>query len=192
MRQITGSLEEERSWAQELENERDQFRERLEVEIRLREKQDRDRVQSIEELRDEGRELREEVKELKEQLFRRETIVEQYKNDLVEQDRLLKQKSALLEEKCRAYEELSQVSEKRKKQIIQLRASVKTRDDALTEINNKHRALLSQVNYVGNNHPFFFVLFLVIKTIITFRVRSAKTVMALSVPRPVVPRLYFL
>jgi len=139
VKQITGSLEEERSWAQELENERDQFRERLDVETRLREKQDSDRMQNIEELRNE-------VKELKEQLFKKDSIVQQYKNDLAERDRLIKQKSALLEEKCQAYEEVSQVSEKRKKQIIQLRASVKTRDDALTEINNKHRALLSQVN----------------------------------------------
>lgn len=139
MKQITGSLEEERSWAQKLENERDHFRDRLEIETRLREKQDGDRVQNIEELRDE-------VKELKDQLFKKDSIVQQYENDLAERDRLLKQKSALLEEKCQAYEEVSQVSEKRKKQIIQLRASVKTRDDALTEINNKHRELLSQVN----------------------------------------------
>lgn len=139
MKQITSSLEEERNWAQELENERDQFRERLAMETRLREKQDGDRVRNIEELCNE-------VKELKDQLFKKDSIVQQYKNDLAEQDRLLKQKSALLEEKCQAYEEISQVSEKRKKQIIQLRTSVKTRDDALTEINNKHRALLSQVN----------------------------------------------
>lgn len=139
MKQITSSLEEERNWAQELENERDQLKERLVTETRLREKQDSDRVQNIEELCNE-------VKELKDQLFKKDSIVQQYKNDLAEQDRLLKQKNALLEEKCQAYEEVSQVSEKRKKQIIQLRASVKTRDDALTEINNKHRALLSQVN----------------------------------------------
>lgn len=139
MKQITSSLEEERSWALELEYERDQFRERLDVETRLREKQDSDRVQSIDELRDE-------VKELKDQLFKKDSVVQQYKNDLAEQDRLIKQKSALLEEKCQAYEEVSQVSEKRKKQLIQLRTSIKTRDDALTEINNKHRALLSQVN----------------------------------------------
>lgn len=139
MKQVTSSLEEERSWAQELENERDQFRERLDMETRLREKQDNDRVLSIEELRDE-------MKELKDQLFKKDSIEQQYKNDLTERDRLLKQKSALLEEKCQAYEEVNQVSERRKKQIIQLRASVKTRDDALTEINTKHRALLSQVN----------------------------------------------
>ncbi|XP_011693370.1 PREDICTED: centrosomin-like isoform X2 [Wasmannia auropunctata] len=147
VKQITGSLEEERSWAQELENERDQFRERLDVEIRLRENQDNDQVRNVEALRDE-------VKKLKDQLFKRDAIVQQCKNDLAEQDRLIKQKSALLEEKCQAYEEVSQVSEKRKKQIIQLRASVKTRDDALTEINNKHRALLSQCeNNYGKRTP---------------------------------------
>ncbi|XP_018373495.1 PREDICTED: centrosomin isoform X3 [Trachymyrmex cornetzi] len=147
VKQITGSLEEERSWTQELENERDQFRERLDVETRLREKQDSDRVQSIDKLRDE-------VKELKDQLFKKDSVVEQYKNDLAEQDRLIKQKSALLEEKCQAYEEVSQVSEKRKNQIIQLRASVKSRDDVLVEVNNKHRALLSQCeNNYGKRSP---------------------------------------
>ncbi|XP_024871889.1 centrosomin isoform X1 [Temnothorax curvispinosus] len=147
VKQITGSLEEERNWAQELENERDQFRERLDTETRLREKQDNDRVRNIEELCDE-------VKELKDQLFKKNSIVQQYENDLAERDRLLKQKSTLLEERCQAYEEISQVSEKRKKQIIQLRASVKTRDDALTEINNKHRALLSQCeNNYGKRSP---------------------------------------
>jgi chromosome segregation ATPase len=70
VKQVTGSLEEERIWVQELENERDQFREQLDVETHLREKQDKDRVQSIEELHEETKELREEVKELKEQLFK--------------------------------------------------------------------------------------------------------------------------
>jgi len=141
VKQITSSLDEERSWAQELENERDQFRERLDVETRLREKLEIDRIRSIEE-------LRENVKTLEEQLFKKDSIVQQHKNDLAERDRLLKQKNALLEEKHRAYEDISQVSEKRKKQIVQLRASVKTRDDALTELNNKHRALLSQVKEI--------------------------------------------
>jgi len=142
VKQITSSLDEERSWAQELENERDQFRERLDVETRLREKLEIDRVRSIEE-------LRESVKTLEEQLFKKDSVVQQHKNDLAERDRLLKQKNALLEEKHRAYEDISQVSEKRKKQIVQLRASVKTRDDALTELNNKHRALLSQVKKIA-------------------------------------------
>lgn len=142
MKQITGSLEDERGWAQELENERDQFRERLDVETRLREKLDVDRARSIEE-------LRENVKTLEEQLFKKDTVAQQYKNDLTERDRLLKQKSTQLDEKLRACEEVSQVSEKRKKQIVQLRASVKTRDDALTELNNKHRALLSQVKQIA-------------------------------------------
>ncbi|XP_018044859.1 PREDICTED: centrosomin isoform X5 [Atta colombica] len=147
VKQITSSLEEERSWTQELENERDQFRERLDVETRLREKQDSDRVQSIDKLRDE-------IKELKDQVFKKDSVVEQYKNDLAERDRLIKQKSALLEEKCQAYEEVSQVSEKRKNQIIQLRASIKSRDDVLVEINNKHRALLSQCeNNYGKRSP---------------------------------------
>ncbi|KAL0115738.1 hypothetical protein PUN28_010934 [Cardiocondyla obscurior] len=147
MKQITGSLEEERNWAQELENERDQFRERLNMEIHLREEQDNNREKIFKELCDE-------VKELKDQVLKKDCIIEQYKNDLVEKDRLVKQKNTLLEEKCQAYEEISQVSEKRKKQIIQLRGSVKTRDDALTEINIKHRALLSQCeNNYGKRSP---------------------------------------
>ncbi|XP_014477215.1 PREDICTED: centrosomin isoform X2 [Dinoponera quadriceps] len=137
VKQISSSLEEERSWAQELENERDQLRERLDVEVRLREKQDTNRMCDID-----G--LREKVKELEEQLFKKDSTVQQYRNDLVERDRLIKEKSALLLEKCQAYEELNLVSEKRKQQIVQLRASVKTRDDALTDLNYKHRALLSQ------------------------------------------------
>lgn len=139
VKQITSSLEEERSWAQELENERDQLRERLDVEVRLREKQDTDRMRDIDE-------LREKVKDLEEQLFKKDTSMQQYKNDLVERDRLVKEKSALLLEKCQVYEELNLISEKRKQQIVQLRASVKTRDDTLTDLNYKHRMLLSQVN----------------------------------------------
>lgn len=147
MKQITGSLEEERNWAQELENERDQFRQRLDVETRLREKQDSDRIRDIEE-------LREKVKTLEEQLFKKDNTVQQYKNDLAENDRLLREKNTLLQEKCQAYEEANLVSEKRKKQIVQLRASVKTRDDALTDLNYKHRALLSQVNYLNQLYSF--------------------------------------
>ncbi|XP_070158297.1 centrosomin isoform X4 [Polyergus mexicanus] len=146
VKQTTVTLEEERYWAEELENERDQFREQLDMQTQLREKEDYDRVRSIEK-------LREEVKELKEELLKRDSIVQQYKDDLNERDRLLKQKNTLLEEKCRMYEEINQVSEKRKKQIIQLRTSVKTRDDALAEINNKHRALLSQCENYGKRSP---------------------------------------
>lgn len=139
MKQTTVTLEEERYWAEEIENERDQFREQLDMQTQLREKQNCERIQSIEK-------LREEVKELKEELLKKDSIVQQCKDDLNERDRVLKQTNTLLEEKNRMYEEIKQVSEKRKKQIIQLRTSVKTRDDALAEINNKHRTLLSQVN----------------------------------------------
>ncbi|XP_029157354.1 centrosomin isoform X2 [Nylanderia fulva] len=146
MKQTTVILDEERYWAEELENERDQFREQLDMQTQLREKQDCERVRSIEK-------LCEEVKELKEELLKKDSIVQQYKDDLSERDRLLKQKSTLLEEKCRMCEELNQISEKRKKQIIQLRISVKTRDDALAEVNNKHRALLSQCEYSKRLSP---------------------------------------
>ncbi|XP_011261366.2 CDK5 regulatory subunit-associated protein 2 isoform X2 [Camponotus floridanus] len=146
VKQTTVTLEEERYWAEELENERDQFREQLDMQTQLREKQDCDRVQSIEK-------LREEVKELKEELLKKDSVAQQCKDDLSERDRLLKQKNSLLEEKNRMYEEIKQVSEKRKKQIIQLRTSVKTRDDALAEINNKHRTLLSQCENYGKRSP---------------------------------------
>ncbi|XP_076160987.1 phosphodiesterase 4D interacting protein centrosomin isoform X2 [Ptiloglossa arizonensis] len=137
VKQVTGSLEEERVWAQELENERDEFRERLEVETRFRENLAAERVQDMEE-------LREKVKDLEEQLLKRDTVVQQCRNELLEKERVIKEKNVQLEEKCRMYEELNVVSEKRKKQVNQLRASIKTRDDALTDLNNKHRALLSQ------------------------------------------------
>nr|XP_012143776.1 PREDICTED: centrosomin isoform X3 [Megachile rotundata] len=137
VKQVTNSLEEERGWAQELESERDEFRERLEAETRLRENLAAERVQDIEE-------LREKVKELEDQVLKRDTVVQQCRNELVEKERIIKEKNAQLDEKCRAYEELNTVSEKRKKQVDQLRASIKTRDDALTDLNNKHRALLSQ------------------------------------------------
>ncbi|XP_043252270.1 centrosomin isoform X6 [Colletes gigas] len=137
VKQVTGSLEEERVWAQELESERDEFRERLEAETRLRENSAAERLQDME-----G--LREKVKELEEQLLKRDTVVQQCRNELLEKERVIKEKNVQLEEKCRAYEELNVVSEKRKKQVDQLRASIKTRDDALTDLNNKHRALLSQ------------------------------------------------
>ncbi|KOC62941.1 Centrosomin [Habropoda laboriosa] len=137
VKQVTSSLDEERVWVQELESERDEFRERLEIETRLRENLDAERLQDIEA-------LREKVKELEEQLLKRDTVVQQSRNELLEKERVIKEKNAQLDEKCRVYEELNAVSEKRKKQVDQLRASIKTRDDALTDLNNKHRALLSQ------------------------------------------------
>ncbi|XP_017766897.1 PREDICTED: centrosomin isoform X1 [Eufriesea mexicana] len=137
VKQVTSSLDEERVWAQELESERDEFRERLEAETRLRENLDAERLQDIEA-------LREKVKELEEHLLKRDTVVQQCRNELLEKERVIKEKNAQLDERCRVYEELNAVSEKRKKQVDQLRVSIKTRDDALTDLNNKHRALLSQ------------------------------------------------
>lgn len=131
-------MEEERIWAQELEGERDEFRERLDAETRLRENLDSERLQDIET-------LQEKVKELEEQLLKRDTVVQQCRNKLLEKERAVKEKSGQLDEKCRVYDELIAVSEKRKKQVDQLRASIKSRDDALTDLNNKHRSLLSQV-----------------------------------------------
>ncbi|KAG9428131.1 centrosomin isoform X1 [Apis mellifera carnica] len=137
VKQVTSSLDEERVWAQELESERDEFRERLEAETRLKENLDAERQEDIGALR-----LR--VKELEEHLLKRDTVVQQCKNELLEKERVIKEKNLQLEERCRLYEELNAVSEKRKKQVDQLRVSIKTRDDALTDLNNKHRALLSQ------------------------------------------------
>ncbi|XP_076687404.1 phosphodiesterase 4D interacting protein centrosomin isoform X6 [Andrena cerasifolii] len=137
VKQVTSSLEEERIWAQELEGERDEFRERLEAESRLRENLAAEKSRDTEE-------LRERVKELEEQLLKRDTVVQQCRNELHEKERVIKEKNAQLEEKCRVYEEVNAASERRKKQVDQLRTSIKSRDDALTDLNNKHRALLSQ------------------------------------------------
>lgn len=148
VKQVTNSLDEERVWAQELEGERDEFRERLEAETRLRENLDAERLQDIES-------LREKVKELEEQQLKRDTVVQQCKTELLEKERIIKEKNAQLEERCRVYEELNAVSEKRKKQVDQLRTSIKARDEALTDLNNKHRALLSQFEngYVKRSPP---------------------------------------
>ncbi|XP_071875855.1 phosphodiesterase 4D interacting protein centrosomin isoform X2 [Bombus fervidus] len=148
VKQVTNSLDEERVWAQELEGERDEFRERLEAETRLRENLDAERLQDIES-------LREKVKELEEQQLKRDTVVQQCKTELLEKERIIKEKNAQLEERCRVYEELNAVSEKRKKQVDQLRTSIKARDEALTDLNNKHRALLSQFEngYIKRSPP---------------------------------------
>nr|XP_050845124.1 interaptin isoform X4 [Vespula vulgaris] len=137
VRQISASLEEEREWAQELESERDQFRDRLGTEIQTRENLATERLRDMDE-------LRERVRELEDQVFKKDSIVQQYKSEISEKERAIKEKNTSLEEKCRAYEEICAVSDRRKRQIDQLRMSVKARDDALTDLNNKHRALLSQ------------------------------------------------
>ncbi|XP_043476790.1 centrosomin isoform X3 [Leptopilina heterotoma] len=148
VKQLSSSLEEERNWAQELEIERDQLKGRLESEVKLREKLTLEKDEDIDLLRDK-------IKELEEQAFMKDSVAQQYKSELVEKERLIKEKIAILEDKCKAYEELSLVSEKRKKQIDQLRLSVKSRDDALTDLNNKHRALLSQFEngYMKRSSP---------------------------------------
>ena len=114
----------------------------MEAETRLREKLSNERDDDIET-------LRKRIKELEDEAFKRESVVQQQKNEITEKDRLLKDKALLLEETSRTCEEVSAVAEKRKTQIVQLRLSVKSRDDALTELNNKHRALLNQVIIVS-------------------------------------------
>lgn len=115
------------------------MRDRLESEIRLREKQTADKDLAIET-------LRETIKELEVESFKRESSSQQYKKELAEKERLIKEKIILLEEKCKACDELTAIAEKRKKQVDQLRVSVKSRDDALADSNNKYRSLLYQVN----------------------------------------------
>ncbi|XP_053596651.1 centrosomin isoform X3 [Microplitis demolitor] len=137
VKQLTASLEEERSWGQELETERDDLRIRVEEEIRSREKLAADKDQDIES-------LREKIKGLEEEAFKRESVAQQYKTELAEKERVIKEKILMLEEKSRACEELAAIAEKRKKQVDQLRASVKSRDDALVDSNNKYRTLLNQ------------------------------------------------
>ncbi|XP_016837485.1 centrosomin isoform X4 [Nasonia vitripennis] len=137
LKQLSASLEEERNWAQELENERDQLRDRLETEIASKEKLSIKRDREIESLNDR-------VRELEEELFKRDNSLQQFRKEIIEKDKVIEEKTCLLEDKCKAYEEVTSVAEKRKKQIDQLRLSVKTRDDALTDLNNKNRSLLSQ------------------------------------------------
>ncbi|XP_015517212.2 centrosomin isoform X2 [Neodiprion lecontei] len=137
VKQITSSLEEERNWGLELESERDQLKERLEAEVQLREG-------SIEQRNQEIDQLRERVKQLEEQIFKWESLSQQQKSELLEKDRIIKEKSLQLEERLRSCDELTNDCEKRKKQVDSLRASVKTRDDALIELTNKHKSLLSQ------------------------------------------------
>ncbi|XP_034934404.1 centrosomin isoform X2 [Chelonus insularis] len=142
--QLKSSLDEERTWGQEMETERDELRARLEEETQVREKLIMDKDLDIET-------LRAKVKELEEEAFRRESVTQQYKTELAEKDRIIKEKISLLEEKCRACEELNVVAEKRKKQVDQLRLSVKSRDEALADTNNKYRTLLNQFE---NNRRF--------------------------------------
>ncbi|XP_015190024.1 PREDICTED: myosin-11 isoform X2 [Polistes dominula] len=137
VRQLSDSLEKEREWAQELESERDEYRDRFEAAIQMRENLVTERLRDIDE-------LREQVRELEDQIFKKDTIIQQYKSEISEKDRAIKEKNTLLEEKCRAYEDICSVSDRRKKQIDHLKTSVKARDDALTDLNNKHRTLLSQ------------------------------------------------
>ncbi|KAK0179549.1 hypothetical protein PV327_005291 [Microctonus hyperodae] len=148
IKQLTASLEEERAWGQELEVERDQLRDRLEMEISVKEKLNIDKDLDIES-------LREKVKTLEGELFKRESLMQQCKGELNQKDRILKEKMSSLEEKSRAYEELNIVAEKRKKQVDQFRASLKSRDDALVDSNNKYRSLLNQFesNYRRSSPP---------------------------------------
>ncbi|XP_076643396.1 phosphodiesterase 4D interacting protein centrosomin isoform X3 [Halictus rubicundus] len=146
--QVTTSLNEERGWTQELETERDELRERLEAETHVRENLTAERVQ-------ESEGLREKVKELEEELLKKDVDLQQCRHDQTETRRVNKELNAQLENKCQALDELNAVAEKRKKQIDQLRTSIKTRDDALTDLNNKHRSLLSQFEngYVKRSIP---------------------------------------
>ncbi|XP_076278704.1 phosphodiesterase 4D interacting protein centrosomin isoform X2 [Lasioglossum baleicum] len=146
--QVTSSLNEERGWTQELETERDELRDRLEVEARVKENWAAERLQ-------ESESLREKVKELEEELLKKDVDLQQCRNDQTETKRLNKELNAQLENKCQTFDELNAVAEKRKKQIDQLRTSIKSRDDALTDLNNKHRSLLSQFEngYVKRSIP---------------------------------------
>ena len=89
--------------------------------------------------------LNERIKELEEEVFKKDNSLQQFRKEIVEKDKIIEEKTSLLEEKCRAYEEVSAEAEKRKKQVDQLRLSVKSRDEALTDLNNKNRSLLAQV-----------------------------------------------
>ncbi|XP_058799122.1 centrosomin isoform X2 [Phymastichus coffea] len=137
LKQTAASLEEERNWAQELENENNELKKRLETEIALKDKLSLKKDNEIEA-------LNEKIKELEVDIFNKNGTLQQLRKEITEKDKILSEKCDLLEEKCRAYEEVTTVAEKRKKQVDQLRLSVKSRDDALTDLNNKNRSLLQQ------------------------------------------------
>lgn len=136
VKQVSASLEEERAWAQELEAERDGLKNRLETELRLKDDLISEKMREIEEFR--GK-TKEDIN------LEKEALIQRYESELAEKDRVIKEKVMVLEEKARAYDEATATAERRKRQIDQLRFSVKSRDDALTDLNNKHRALLSQM-----------------------------------------------
>lgn len=131
-------MEEERNWVKELENERDELKNRLEFETTSKEKFALKRDREIET-------LNEKIKDLEDRIFTKENSLQQFKKEIIEKDKIIEEKCFLLEEKCKAYEEVTSDAEKRKKQIDQLRLSIKSRDDAITELNNKNRSLLVQV-----------------------------------------------
>jgi centrosomin len=135
---LSAGLDEERNWAQGLENERDQLKNRLESEILSKEKLSLKRDREMEA-------LGEQLKEVEEQAFKSENLLQQLKKEIIEKDKIIDEKNSLLQEKCKAYDEVFEIAEKRKKQVDQLRLSVKSRDDALTELNSRNRSLLSQV-----------------------------------------------
>lgn len=138
-------MEEERNWAQELENERDELKKRLETEIVLKDKLTLKRDNEMEA-------LSEKIRELEAEVFNKDGTIQQLRKETAEKEKLLNEKCDLFEEKCRAFEEVTTVAEKRKKQVDQLRLSVKSRDDALTDLNNKNRSLLQQVMLIISNH----------------------------------------
>lgn len=135
---MSASLEEERNWIQELENERDQLKNRLESEMLSKEKLSLKRDREIDA-------LNERIKELEDEVFKKDNSLQQMRKEIIDKDKVIEEKASLLEEKCRAYDEVTTIAEKRKKQVDQLRLSIKSRDDALTDLNNKNRSLLAQV-----------------------------------------------
>lgn len=146
---MKSSFSEEQLYAEELETERDQLRHRVNNENLLRETIVSEKDKTINELRDK-------IKELEESALKRDATLQQLESQLDERDALLKEKLTLLEEKCAAYNETVAISEKRRKQIEQMRQSIKSKDAALTGLNNKYRALLSQVRQYPVDLIFFF------------------------------------
>ncbi|KAL7286531.1 hypothetical protein TKK_0019267 [Trichogramma kaykai] len=146
LHQLNTNLKEKENLAQQLENEKDQIRLRTKHDISLREKElhEKDEVILV---------LDEKIKDLEQRLLQKNHELRLREREIVDKDDLIKEKDMMLQEKCQEYDKIIQIAEKRKSQIDLLRFSVKSRDDALTELTDKNKTLISQLekNYATKN-----------------------------------------
>ncbi|CAB0035656.1 unnamed protein product, partial [Trichogramma brassicae] len=82
--------------------------------------------------------------DLEQRLLQKNHELRLREQEIADKDYLMKEKDMMLQEKCQEYDKIIQIAEKRKSQIDLLRFSVKSRDDALTELTDKNKTLISQ------------------------------------------------